>query len=171
MADFILIGRIARTKGYKGEVGIKVKLDDPYILTDQDVIYLERNKKYIPYIIDKIKITPKGHANVFLEDVDGEVAQILVGNDVFLPRDILEEYNESSVLFQEVIGYHVADTNFGKIGDIINVIEHPGNILMVVDHNGTEVLIPMIEAFVKEINHDSKEIIVELPEGLIELND
>ncbi len=170
MANYILIGRIARTKGYKGEVGIKVKLDDPYILTEHNTIYLERNKKYIPYIIDKIKITPKGHANVFLDDVDGEMAQILVGNDVFLPREILEEYDESSVLFQDVIGYQVTDTNYGELGDVSNVIEHPGNILLVIDYNGTEVFIPMIDAFVKNINHDTKKIIVETPEGLIELN-
>jgi ribosomal 30S subunit maturation factor RimM len=39
MGDYILAGRISRTKGYKGELGLKMKLDDPSILQDLDSIF------------------------------------------------------------------------------------------------------------------------------------
>jgi len=170
MSQYILVGRISRTKGYKGEMGIKLKLDDPYILADQKSIYLEANKKHIPYFIHQVKITPKGHANVFLEDVDGDMAEALVGRDVFLPRELLEENEESSVLHQDIVGYFVDDVNHGALGEIANVIEHPGNILMMIYKDHSEILIPLIDAFVKNIDHEKKTITVDTPEGLIELN-
>jgi len=170
MGKYILVGRISRTKGYKGEMGIKLKLDDPYILKDQKSIFLEANKKHIPYFIRQLKITPKGHANVFLEDVDGEMAEALVGNDVFLPRELLEDNQESSVLFQDIIGYMVTDKNHGELGEITNVIEHPGNVLMSISKDHNEILIPFNDAFVLAVDHDTKIIQVDTPEGLIELN-
>ncbi|MFT4661728.1 MAG: 16S rRNA processing protein RimM [Patiriisocius sp.] len=170
MGDYILAGRISRTKGYKGELGLKMKLDDPSILQDLDSIFLEKNKKYIPYFLKQVKITPKGFANIFLDDVDGEMAEMLVGNDVYLPRELLEESEESSVLYQDIVGYNVEDKKHGPLGEITNVIEHPGNILMCIDGGYHEILIPMIDAFIIDIDHKKGLIKVDTPEGLIEVN-
>jgi len=102
--------------------------------------------------------------------VDGEMAEALVGRDVFLPRKLLEEFQESTVLHQDIVGYVVHDVNHGELGEISNVIEHPGNILMEISKDNHEILIPLIDAFVETIDHDKKYIRVNTPEGLIELN-
>jgi 16S rRNA processing protein RimM len=102
--------------------------------------------------------------------VDGEMAEMLVGNDVYLPRELLEESEESSVLYQDIVGYNVEDKKHGPLGEITNVIEHPGNILMCIDGGYHEILIPMIDAFIIDIDHKKGLIKVDTPEGLIEVN-
>lgn len=170
MSDYIQIGHFARTKGYKGELGIKLILDDPFILEDVGMVFLEANKKYVPYALTKIHITPKGHANVFLEDVDGEEAEKMVKRTVFLPRKILEEYEESTVIFQDMVGYEVEDQQLGVLGEINAVIEHPGNTLLQIKKVTGDVLIPLVDAFVLEINDKDKKVLTNLPEGLVDLN-
>jgi len=74
------------------------------------------------------------------------------------------------LLFKDIVGYKVEDKNHGSLGEISNVIEHPGNILMCIEGDFNEILIPMIDAFILDIDHNKKLIRVDTPEGLIELN-
>ena len=55
------------------------------------------------------------------------------------------------------------------IGTIINIIDHPGNTLLEVDANGTEILIPLNDNTFEHINKSKKQISINLPEGLLDL--
>ena len=55
------------------------------------------------------------------------------------------------------------------IGTIINIIDHPGNTLIEVDADGTEVLIPLNDNTFEHINKSKKQISINLPEGLLDL--
>jgi 16S rRNA processing protein RimM len=56
-----------------------------------------------------------------------------------------------------------------SLGDILEVIEQPHQMLCRIEINEKEVLIPLNEDTLKKIDHKKKQVIVQLPEGLLEI--
>jgi 16S rRNA processing protein RimM len=59
----------------------------------------------------------------------------------------------------------------GKIGEIAVVEDFGGNIVFTVMMNGKEILIPFHDELLVEFNPKKKLIILDCPEGLLELNE
>jgi len=68
-----------------------------------------------------------------------------------------------------VIGFQVFDVNYGAIGTITHINDNSSQPLFEIMHEGKEILIPLHDNFLKEVNRKEKKIIVETPEGLIDL--
>ena len=61
------------------------------------------------------------------------------------------------------------DKSFGPIGIIKEISDQGAQAIFQIDHEGTEVLIPITDNFVKKVDRKKKTILVETPEGLIDL--
>ena len=61
------------------------------------------------------------------------------------------------------------DIHQGIVGEIKGINDSTAQALFVVDKEGVELLIPMIDHFIKKIDRKNKTILVETPEGLIDL--
>ena len=66
-------------------------------------------------------------------------------------------------------GFTVEDVNFGKVGIIKGINDSTAQALFEIDRDGVEILIPMNDEFIKKLDRGAKTIIVETPEGLIDL--
>ena len=71
--------------------------------------------------------------------------------------------------YHDVIKYLVIDENFGEIGKIKNIKENISQDLFVIDYKSNDVLIPIHDEFIINVDRDKKQIIVKTPEGLIDL--
>ena len=71
--------------------------------------------------------------------------------------------------FHEIVGFEVIDTSTGKVGEVLSVYEGTGQDLIAVDYNGDEVLIPITDHIVTQVDKSKKVITVNLPEGLIDV--
>jgi 16S rRNA processing protein RimM len=67
------------------------------------------------------------------------------------------------------IGFTATDRRLGDIGEITDIDESTINTLFVVENNDGEILIPAQEEFIVDIDHENSRIILDLPEGLVEL--
>ena len=67
-----------------------------------------------------------------------------------------------------MLGYTIIN-NTEPLGEILEVIEQPHQLLCRLELKGKEVLIPLNESFLQKINHSKKQVIVELPDGLLEI--
>ena len=63
----------------------------------------------------------------------------------------------------------MTDVNFGEVGTITGVNDSTAQALFEVDQNGIEILIPMNDEFISKVDKPNKTIIVNTPEGLIDL--
>jgi len=68
-------------------------------------------------------------------------------------------------------GAKLIDSTRGEIGRITEVNTQTEQTLLFVNYEGKEIIIPFAEDFIMDINHSSKTITLNLPEGLIHLND
>ena len=67
-----------------------------------------------------------------------------------------------------LLGYTIVD-NEKSLGTILEVIEQPHQLLCRLEVQSKEVLIPLNEAFLQKIDHRKKQVVVTLPEGLLDI--
>ena len=66
-------------------------------------------------------------------------------------------------------GYQVTDKVYGKLGALESVEEYPQQIIGKCIVNGKEVLFPLNENFISEINAKKRELHLDLPDGLLDV--
>ena len=71
--------------------------------------------------------------------------------------------------FQQLIGCEVFQQNGELIGKVDEIVKLPGQDLLSVSRSGAQVLIPMVKQIIIEINVLAKKIVVNPPEGLLDV--
>ena len=104
------------------------------------------------------------------EGIDsGEQAREYVGLTLYLPNEYLEEMDETDEEAGYFVGFEVVEENHGKIGTITDVDQSTENILFVIETDDDEILIPAVEEYITDIDHEKKIIRLRLPDGLLDL--
>lgn len=115
------------------------------------------------------------HKNTLLrvkfEDINSEAeADKIIGCEVYLPLSILPKLEGNKFYFHEIIGFTAQDVNLGDIGVITDVNDTAAQaIFIITNSDNKEILIPVIDEFIKEVNRKTKTILFKTPEGLIDL--
>lgn len=163
------LGKITRLHGYKGAMMLFLDVDEPSLYYELDGIFFEQNESMVPWFIRRFD--PRGNQAVIeLDGVDSEEQALsLVNQQVWLPLELLPKLSGKQFYFHEVLGFMLTDLTFGDVGQISAFTEHPTNPLFICDHKGKEVLIPMHDDQIKEVNREAKVIVTDLPEGLIQM--
>lgn len=165
------LGKITRTNGNKGGVSVFLDVDNPQEYSGLDAVFVEIKKQLIPFFIEEIKIhTSKNTAVVYFEDVsDVESAASLTNSALYLPMASLPVLEGNKFYFHEVVDYLLIDEKFGKIGKIKEILEYPNQALFQTFYKEKEVLVPINDLFIQKVDRDKKEILLKLPEGLLEI--
>lgn len=167
--DCFYLGRVAKTHGLKGEVTIKLEADDPSAYLEMKHFFLEINKVLTPFFVEKI--TPNGDKFfVQVQDVKTvEQAQNLVGKVVYLPLEMLPKLSGKQFYYHEIVGFTVADTEKGELGAVSEVLEYPTQAILQIMHGKKEILIPILDHVIQNVDRDKKILTITAPEGLIDM--
>ena len=92
-----------------------------------------------------------------------------MGNAVYLPLKMLPKLKGDKFYFHEVIGFEIEDKRLGIVGIIQSVNDSAAQPLFEVLKGDIEILIPMIDQFLVKIDRANKKVLMDLPEGLIEM--
>ena len=163
------IGFVLRTHGLKGEVTVSLDVDAPDDLSSTPAVFLETDNRLVPYFIHSF--SPHGKkAYVKFEEVDSiEDASKLVKRRMFLEKSARAKSGPTEFYNDEIIGFGVSDEALGALGRITDIMQAGANRLLVIDMNGKEVLIPINGPFITNINKRKKTVIVNLPEGFLDI--
>ena len=169
-ADCFHLGYVAKLHGFKGEVSLFLDVSNPEDYADLEMVFIEINNQLTPFFIDSFKLKNKGFAAVKFEGVDTENdARFLQRKSLYLPAEILPELSGTSFYDHEIVGFTVVDTNFGEVGVVEEVLAYQVNPLLQIMKGDVEVLVPLLEGLVKEVNREKKILTITAPEGLIEM--
>jgi 16S rRNA processing protein RimM len=167
--DCYELGYIVKPLGLKGEMAVMLDVDFPEDYQDLESIFIEINGSLVPHTVDFLKINGN-KISLQLEDINSvEKAEKLRTKKLYLPLEELPELEDGEYYLHELVGYQVIDKEHGQIGEVQVIYNLPAQDLLAVTHKGVEVMIPMNEAIIKEINHTQKTIYTQLPEGLLEI--
>lgn len=169
--DCFYLGKIVKKYSYKGEVILKLDTDQPELYQNMETVFLDLGSKLIPFFIEKSLLQKGNQLRVQFEDMYSEAdAVTILKTDVYLPSNLLPKLTGNKYYYHEVIGFILEDVNFGIVGEITSINDSTAQALFVVEKEDTEILIPMIDDFIQKIDRKNKKVVVETPEGLIEMN-
>jgi 16S rRNA processing protein RimM len=80
-----------------------------------------------------------------------------------------EEDEFSDNRYEKWIGYTLIDEEIGLVGKIEQILSLPGHFTALIMHDEKEVLIPLHESLIVSINKEKKELVFNLPTGLLNL--
>lgn len=168
--DCFYLGKIVKKYSFKGELLIKLDTDEPAIYENLDAVFVDLKNSFLPFFIESSQLHKSELLRVKFEDVSTESdADSLLKCDTYLPLELLPKLEGDKFYFHEVIGFTVEDVNFGNVGVIKSINDSTAQSLFEIDRNGVEILIPMNDEFIKKLDKKNKTILVETPEGLIDL--
>jgi 16S rRNA processing protein RimM len=169
MNEYFKIGKLVSTFGLKGELILKHSLGKKTSLKGLAALFIEEKKQsFIPWFIETTKIKSEEEIYVKIEGINTkEEANKLTQKEVWLPEEDLKKYSAKSSPIN-LLGYMVVDE--GKpLSTILEVIEQPHQLLCRIEIETKEVLIPLHEGTILEIDHKKQEVRVALPPGLLEI--
>ncbi len=168
--DCFYLGKIAKKFSFKGEVLIYLDTDEPELYQEMESIFVEFNKNLIPFFIENSNLHKGDFLRVKFEDIDNEEqADEIINCEVYLPLKMLPKLEGNKFYFHEVIGFEIEDKRLGVFGKIVSINDTSAQPLFEVVNGNVEILIPMIDQFLVKIDRENKKVIMDLPEGLVEM--
>lgn len=174
---FVAVARIVRPQGRRGEVAAEILTDFPVRFASLKRAFLERPGGAADEVELENTWPHKGRIILKFAGVDSiEQANGLRGRHVLIRRDERIELAEHGYYVWELEGCRVvvegdcAETVIGTV----RAVEPTGgtDVLHVVrdDDNNREILIPFAQEICKRIDTTAKRIVIDPPEGLLNLN-
>ena len=168
--DCFYLGKIAKKFSFKGEVLIYLDTDEPELYEDMESVFVEFNKNLVPFFIENSSLHKNDFLRVQFEDVDSEEeADSILNCDVYLPLSMLPKLEGNKFYFHEVIGFEIEDKRLGVFGKIVSINDTTAQPLFEVVNGEVEMLIPMVDHFLVKIDRENKKVVMDLPEGLVEM--
>ena len=170
--DCFYFGKIGKPKGFKGEVNIIIDKDAPIAPTSLDEVLVLVGKKLVPYPFTQFKLTPKGNALARFEGMSSDADVNRVKNmSLYLSKSLLPTLDKDDYYLHDLVSCKLIDKKTGEIGIINEVNNQTAQTILFVDTEKEEIVIPFVDDFIVKIDTDSKEVILDLPEGIIDLNE
>ena len=165
----IRVGKIVATHGLGGSLIFTHVVGTSTWLKKEHVLLVEMQKdSYIPYFISQCKATNNKEYHINIENIDKvEDAKKLVTKHVYVDEVLLADYAKQSPLLW--IGFNVIDKKNGTLGPIDDVIQTGNQWLAKLTYQNAEVLIPLIDQTIEQLDIKTKTLKVNLPEGLLEI--
>jgi 16S rRNA processing protein RimM len=166
----ILLGRITKIIGFEGAVAIRLEKIFTENIPEMESVFLEIEGKPVPFFISRLEYSGADILKLSFQGYDSiEKISEFIGCRIYLTsgfyNDKLKEGNET------LIGYRVFVQEDKLLGSISEVLENNGQwLLNVKSINKKNILIPFHEHFVVSFDRGKKVIVMNIPEGLTEIN-
>jgi 16S rRNA processing protein RimM len=168
--DCFYLGKIVRKHSFKGEVVAKLDTDEPELYENLESVFVALSNNLVPFFIEQSLLQKGNQLRIQFEDITTEEeADEIVGASLYLPLEFLPKLTDNKFYFHEIIGFDIEDVRHGYVGVISGVNDTTAQPLFEINSNGIDVFIPMIDDFIKKVDRENKKILVETPEGLIDL--
>lgn len=160
---FLVIGLLRRSHGLKGDVVMDVYTDFPERLMPGKTIFVGESHR--PLVIRNMRAANKELLIGFEGYSDPESTADLRNQFVFIPAAEIPALPKGEYYHHQLIGLRVVDHSGAMLGVLDDIIETGANdVYVVVSPEGSEILIPAVDAFVLDINLEKGEIKVSPPE-------
>lgn len=167
------VGRVNKTHGTQGEMS--VSLDDGIEPADLSCIIMDMDGIFVPFFVRSSR--PRGNESwlVLIDGIDSErEASDFVGKDLFALRTDLgdDECEDTDGFYlDDLTGYTLLDTAATiPIGIIEDIEASTDNTLFIVNTcEGNNILIPAAVELIVAIDHDTRQLTMNLPAGLLDM--
>ena len=168
--NLLLIGRVARAHGNKGQVIVNPETD----FADErfaagNVVIVEQAGTQTERRIASVRFQ-QGRPIVALDGIETmNDAEALAGAELKMPASALPPLPERTFYRHDLIGCDVRTKDGQGIGKVTGVEGPLERSRLVIAKQGGEVMVPMVESICIAIDPVAKTIVIDPPEGLLDL--
>ncbi len=169
MNEYFKIGKLAATFGVNGQLVLEHNLGKKTSLRGLETIFIEEsNNSFLPYFINSARIKKDNEIFISLEGIHSkEKARLLIQKEVWLTEIDFKKFASSSAPIS-FLGFMIID-NEEELGEVLEVIEQPHQLLCRIIIGGKEVFIPVHENSLEKVDKKNRRLYVHLPDGLLDI--
>lgn len=172
--ELISIGHYNKPHGVAGEISATVDVDFD-LLSGLTCLVSEIDGIYVPFFVNACRVKSSETVLLTIDSIGNEAeAAQLVNHEIYaLKREYDEEFEDAdadALPLDYFIGFQMQDAAGKKIGEITDVDEQTENALFIVDNDGDAIMVPASEDFIVEFDLDKRVMVMDLPQGLLDLN-
>ena len=167
--SYTKIGTIITKHGFNGSLILKVSGKYSNNISIVDFLFIEINKKHIPFKLDSIKtFKNKSYKIKFIEVNDDAYANQLISKSVFIKSNDYPDLKKETNIYSAIINFS-AFNNEAKIGEIININENLPQPVFEINYKSKTVMVPIHEDLIIKIDKENKNIFLRIPDGLLDI--
>lgn len=169
--ECVEIGYVARPHGVKGDVKTIFDVDDIRDYRRRSPLYLAKpDQPLLPFTVEGFSVSNPKEAIIRFKGIHSvEMAETIKGSTLYFPVAELPVLPPHRYYYFEVEGFTIEDEALGPLGTIRTITELSHHDVIVMDYQGFEVLIPLVDAFVIGPDKERRVMQTRLPDGLLEI--
>ncbi len=170
--DMVVVGRIARPHGLRGQLVISPDTD---FVAERfragATLWTRSGGREETLTITSSRIQ-RGRPVVAFEGLESlEAVERLAGLELRIPEALLQPLESGRYYEYQLVGCTVEMANGRRIGTVARVERGPGGSRLVVLGERGEILVPFVPHICVEVDLEGRRVQIEPPEGLLELNE
>lgn len=170
MTDLLRVGVIANTHGIRGAVKVYPTTDDvqrfkklKHVILDTGKEHLELEVSQVSFFKNMVILKFKGIDNI--NDIEK-----YKGKDLLVTRENAVELEEGEYFIADLLGLSAVSDEGEDLGEIYDVLQTAANDIYVLKKGQQEIMVPVIEDCVKDVDLEKGQVTIHLLEGLRDLN-
>ena len=169
MKNYHSIGKLVASYGLKGEIILQHSLGKKSSLKGLEVLFVEQKKdELLPYFIESARIKSDSEIYLKLEGVNTKESTFpLLQKKVWLTETEFSKFASKSSPIS-LLGFHIVNDG-DDLGEILEVIEMPHQLLGRISIAGKDALIPLHEETILKVDKKNRQVHVQLPDGLLDV--
>ncbi len=167
----ITVARILRSQGQEGQLRVRFFHITPADCTDLSRVFIGKEGDIKEYAVESLVSRGKDFDLKITGVETLSAADRLAGLDVLIPEECLKEPDKDEFFLFQLIGCSVLDRQGRIAGRVMDVLSAGPGDLLVLEREGKEILIPFHESICVEVDVAAKRILIDPPEGLLDLNE
>ena len=168
--DFIKAGTIAKPHGVSGEIALRIHPELSIREEGPAFIFVDIEQGLVPFRVGSFRYKSENMILVSLPLLKEEdKIKALANHPVYLsPEDVGQDAPDLTNP-NGFSGYRLKDKTEGIIGEITGIQDISNNPLFIVETQNGEVLIPVADELIVDIDDEAKVVVMEIPDGLLDL--
>lgn len=172
-ARHLLVGRLRKPHGLKGDCAVFPLTDEP------EAVFAPGRQVWVKDLAGDVVAGPltiarsRPHHREWLVGFQGydrlEAVEVWRGTFLAAPENELRQPDQGEVYLHELEGFAVRDSNDTALGVVSEIAEGPTGLMLTVQGPKREFLMPYRKEFVREVDRQGRRLVVDLPEGLMDL--
>ncbi len=163
------LGYISRRVGNHGDLAFVLDVDDSSRYKKLESVFIEINNSLIPFFIKKLAVSGS-FCTVTLDGIDTlERADELVKSGLYLPLSFLPPLTGKKFYYHEMPGYLAIDKTYGELGIVKGILDFPNQAVFQIIKDKNEILVPVKDDFIVNIDRTLRILSLDAPEGLIDI--
>ncbi len=172
--DLLVVGRVIRSHGVRGEIKVLPESDDPERLLSLSEVFVGKNEaEAVHHEVKGARFQQSKKGLTVLYTLEGvssrDAADALRHQIVFATADDLPPLEEGEYFLHDIIGSKVDTAAGEEVGTLKDVLELPAHNVYVIARQGQgDVMVPAVPAFIEKVDVDARHIVIRPIEGLLD---